>query len=172
MGFARVAGTSPIRLVQVPLSFTNNTGETGSIAISIKTWSESSKFEFDADNGKFLAPSSSVMFENTGIPISNGSIDIIQYLQKSGDDSTKDFLKAFLSSAGYTGQNITGECRNLLSQYRRFLSNRDGMALLWATMSEYHENFKTAKGSGCLSDRRGDFDKLGLPTAQLESELK
>jgi len=128
MGFARVAGATPIRIVEIPVSFASNYSQGGSLEILIKTWSESSKFQFDPETGKYLNQSATVIFRNTGVPISNWSVDIVQYLQKNGDDSTKQFLTSLLGPTGYTGQNITGECRNLLSQYRKFLSNRDAIS--------------------------------------------
>ena len=169
MGFARVSGASPTRIVEIPIGFASQSGN-GSLKVLVKTWSESSRFQFDPDTGKYLSPSSTVIFQNAGIPLSGG-MDVIQYFQKNGDESVKQFLTQLLSSAGYTGQDITGACRDLLSQYRKFLSNRDALALLWATIAEYHSNFKAAKATACLEDRRADFDTLGLPIDQLIAEL-
>jgi hypothetical protein len=116
------------------------------------------------DHGALRAPSNAIQFKFKGGPIGDNISSVVSYLVK------KNFIALYPTVTG--GQGLSSVSDIL---YRNWGLPNDLVTKTMsstATMSEYHENFKIAKGSTCLADREADFEKLGLPASQLDNELK
>jgi hypothetical protein len=164
--------TDVARTLTVPIVYRYRVGSqlrSGQLELSVKTWSRSSLFSF-AD-GRYVNPTSSVIINNSGITTQGRTISPMTFLKENGDDRVKSFISALLGAEGYKGGDIYERCSDLLSNYRRYLSNRDSLALLWATISEYRYSFRRSAGGQCIEGRKGEFEALGLPTAELATFL-
>jgi len=173
MAFAQLPSASTnVRQITIPIRFSSKISgrrQSGSLLFKLRLWSISSKFDFDSSTKRYIRPSSYVILSNTSIPSANGSLNIVDYLKVSGSESTRKFLSSLFSPAGYVGGAAASECASLLSNFRRYLSNRDALALMWATLSEYRGTFKSSNAGECFSSRASDFDRVGLPTNELRS---
>lgn len=147
----------------VEFNETNSPASKGLIRVNLKAWSVSSKFKYTVSGGefKYVDPSSFTMMANAEI---TKNVRIFDFVQESGPKSTRSFLEKLLSSKGYQEDNIEGDCISLLNVYRKYLSNRDAVALYWATLKEYKHAFEKSKNGGkCAPQREKEFVKFGLP---------
>ena len=161
MGFTQLgASTNNIRKLTVPIKFTyRRAGQkrNGSLLVNVKTWSISSKFDFDKDKRKFVAPNAFVYLNNVRVGSGADSKSVFDLLRQTGEDQVRSFLKNVFSPAGYQGNDVFSECTNLLANYRKFMSNRDLIALYWATLSEHRGSFKRSHALDCIEGRKSDF---------------
>jgi len=170
MSFAQLGNKGDrARILDIPIRFVSHNGS-GQLGLHVRTWSVSSKFLFDPIQKKYIDPISSVYINNTSVDAASLHVPIFDFLKKNGDENIRSFL-GDLTSKGYSGDIYT-RCSELLTAYHKYLSNRDALALLWATINEHRFDFKRSRGAECVEGRKGEFDALGLPTDALVAYLK
>ena len=176
MAFAQLGTvTNRTRELTVPIRYSysdHGSTKTGALQLRVRTWSVSSQFVFDPVAAKFTAPLASTYINNTSIIINGKRITVFDFLKENGEDNVRSFIKALQSPEGYKQADIFSQCSALLTSYRKYLSNRDAMALMWATISEFRFDFKRSNGVACIEGRKAEFENLGLPTTELIDFLK
>ena len=166
MAFAQIGTvTNRTRELTVPIrySYTDHGQPVkGALQLRVRTWSVSSQFVFDPVAAKFTAPLASTYINNTSVIINGKRITVFDFLKENGEDNVRSFIKALQSPEGYKQADIFSQCSALLTSYRKYLSNRDATALMWATISEFRFDFKRSNGAACIEGRKAEF---GIRTA-------
>lgn len=162
---------SRVRSLHVPINFAIG-GERGGFTVFVKAWSVSSRYMFDTTTHLFERPSASTILNQSLVAGPEGSVRVIDLALSAAPDAVRSFLRAIVEGTAPEGAPMAYQrCSQLLSYYSSFLSNRDALAVLWATLSEYRDGVKAAGGAACVSGRRTEFDQLGLPTEELLTYL-
>jgi hypothetical protein len=169
MSFAHLGSVDNRRTRElvVPVNFRVGPG-VQSFVTKIRTWSEPSRFSYSVERKRFIEPKPWVILNQSSIQTADASIAIPEFAMQSGPENIRSYLNAIIGT-GTVGTGVTGfqVCTALLSYYSRYLSNRDALALLWATLSEHRDGFKKIGAKECVMGRRADFEALGLTTDTL-----